>query len=92
MNITNHAIIKKLASNDLWTQLNQIQEECAELIVAINKLRRNKKDAYESVVKEIADVTIMMEQAKYIFDAIDINNSIDEKLSRCNLRLKDGKL
>ena len=60
MNITYHVddITKKLFDNALTTwgeesQLGQVQEECAELIVAINKYKRQLP---VDVIDEIADV------------------------------------
>ena len=55
-------------------QSNQLIEECAELIQAINKHRRVKvagnkhkvQMALESIVEEIADVEIMLEQIKFL--------------------------
>ena len=55
-------------------QSNQLIEECAELIQAVNKYRRvkvagNKHEvqmALENLIEEVADVEIMLEQIKYL--------------------------
>lgn len=59
-------------------QSNQLVEECAELIQAVNKYRRaetglgqpvaedKKAIAYDNLVEEIADVELMLEQVKYL--------------------------
>lgn len=59
-------------------QSNQLVEECAELIQAVNKYRRvetglgqpvaedKKAVAYNNLVEEIADVELMLEQIKYL--------------------------
>ena len=59
-------------------QSNQLVEECAELIQAVNKYRRvetglgqpvaedKKAIARDNLVKEIADVELMLEQVKYL--------------------------
>lgn len=59
-------------------QSNQLVEECAELIQAVNKYRRavaglgqpvaeeKKAVAFENLIEEIADVEIMLEQIKYL--------------------------
>lgn len=59
-------------------QSNQLIEECAELIQAVNKYRRastglgqpvaedKKAVAYDNLVEEIADVELMLEQIKYL--------------------------
>ena len=73
-------------------QLNQLQEELAELIVAINKYRRNA-DNITNLVEEIADVEIMLRQIKYLLalnpdylEGIRIN-----KLLRQEGRIKEEK-
>ncbi len=58
-------------------QSNQLIEECAELIQAVNKYRRavaregafvekQKKRALDNLVEEMVDVEIMLEQIKYL--------------------------
>lgn len=50
------------------TQIRQTMEECAELIVVLNKALRYPEQPEKDVLEEIADVTIMVEQMKQIFD------------------------
>ena len=48
-------------------QINQVSEECAELVIALNKWRRSpddKKPDLRTIAEEIADVQIMLEQMK----------------------------
>jgi NTP pyrophosphatase (non-canonical NTP hydrolase) len=95
MNIVEKSrVIKMLAGRDVWDQLNQLQEECAELIVAINHHRRAKKsDTMANLVEEIADVSIMIEQAVIFLDAASkVDNVKAQKLIRANERIKDGRL
>ena len=57
-------------------QSEQLVEECAELIQAVNKYRRargtgqathiSEKEAFNNLVEEIADVEKMLEQLKYL--------------------------
>lgn len=57
-------------------QSEQLVEECAELIQAVNKYRRargtgqptalSEEAAFENLVEEIADVESMLEQIKYL--------------------------
>ena len=57
-------------------QSNQLVEECAELIQAVNKYRRargtgqettfNEQVALDNLIEEIADVEIMLEQIKHL--------------------------
>lgn len=86
-------IISKLASRDIWEQLNQTQEECAELIAAINHFRRGKKgDRYQDLCAEVADVKIMIEQLCIILDRDSIEKVMIEKLSRAKERIENGQL
>lgn len=48
-------------------QLRQTQEECGELIVAINHVFRHRANV-NSLLEEIADVEIMINQLKLFFD------------------------
>lgn len=50
------------------SQVNQLIEECAELIVALNHARRVSWDGApaDHVVEELADVEIMLEQMRMI--------------------------
>lgn len=73
-------------------QLNQLQEELAELIKAVNKYRRDE-DNIDNLIEEIADVEIMIEQIKYLLhlnpeylEMITIN-----KLLRQKRRIKEEK-
>jgi NTP pyrophosphatase (non-canonical NTP hydrolase) len=86
-------VIKKLASGDIWTQLNQAQEEAAELIVAINHHRRVKNnETLRELQKEIADNVIMLNQLCMMFCKKEIDGHISEKLMRASGRIKDGSL
>ena len=59
-------------------QSNQLIEECAELIQAVNKYRRASgkgqktstefKIAFMNIIEEVADVEVMLEQIKYLLN------------------------
>lgn len=49
----------------LDAQLDMLQEECAELIQAASKYKRN--GSY-SIIEEMADVYIMLDQVAYLLD------------------------
>lgn len=59
-------------------QSNQLIEECAELIQALNKYRRaggkeqktdiGVLDALANVIEELADVEVMLDQIKYLLN------------------------
>lgn len=71
------------------SQMDMMCEECAEFIQARNKLRRNTNGAYDSLLGEIADVAIMVEQMKLICGADRIESIINDKLNRQIERIKD---
>lgn len=75
-------------------QLNQVIEECAELIQAINKFRRNPtSETILQLCGEIADVEIMCEQARLMFAAGDMVEDIKaKKLERLKNRLLTEEL
>jgi len=47
-------------------QMDQLVEECAELIAAINRYHRRRTDI-APVIEELADVAIMLEQMSLVF-------------------------
>jgi len=49
-------------------QIGIAMEECAELIQALSKYRRYGESAIHQVIGEMADVQIMLDQLKKIFD------------------------
>ena len=69
--------LKKIAKyHGKKTQLEQIIEESAELIVAVRKYLREAEDLpFVNVVEEIADVEVMTNQIKYLFG---IENKVEE--------------
>jgi len=70
-------------------QINQAIEEMAELMVAFNKLRRNRTaDTYNDVCEEIADVEIMMAQMREYFNQDIINQHKVHKINRLKRLLK----
>lgn len=69
------------------SQMNMVQEECAELIQAVSKVRRfANNEAMKNLVEEIADVKIMLEQLERIFD---IRFQVDEAISIKLMLLED---
>ena len=92
----NNEAIKKIAKNYGYdAQSRQLIEEMAELTVALNKYYRvsiltpervNFAERIElgNIKEEIADVTIMIEQIKYLLQisGTDINQIIEQKLNR----------
>lgn len=83
-------------------QLRQLQEECAELIVAVNHyLRKHKeKDSYGGtmalmkIIEEVADVEIMIAQLPEMFEEFReaADGVKEEKLTRLAVRLEKKKM
>lgn len=76
---------------DKWgtkAQLTVAIEELAELIKEISKVKRGMGDM-NNLAEEIADVEIMCEQLRYIFDIDSVVDAWKEsKLTRLANRLK----
>jgi NTP pyrophosphatase (non-canonical NTP hydrolase) len=77
-------------------QLRQLQEECAELIVAVNKwFRYTSPSALHKLAEEIVDVQIMLDQTKFMHSEIIWGEILDcmgevreEKLKRLEEMVK----
>ena len=81
-------------------QLDQVQEEAIELALAIRKYKRAQLGvAYttegeletrtKELISEIADVIIMTQQCRLIFDDNTIQAEIDRKLTRQRERINN---
>ena len=85
-------------AKDKWgidSQLDQATEEMAELIVAINKVKRTKLDlAYkkeqvmDNFFEEIADVKMCIEQLEYLFGENQVEEMLEKKLQKFLGQLK----
>lgn len=81
------AAIKKYG---VYSQVEMAIEECSELIQAIQKTKRNNSIiASNNVCEEIADVEIMIEQLRGIYDSNLIDRYKSEKLERLETRIKN---
>jgi len=80
--------ITKLGSN---RQMDQAEEECMELCLALRHFKRLKADEND-VITEIADVTIMCQQLARIFGRRKVKDEIDRKRKRLAERLLSKKL
>lgn len=75
------------------SQMGIAQEECAELIQAISKVRRKgeTEDTLDHLAEEIADVRIVCCQLSGIFGVTDKVNQYElDKLNRQLKRIKEG--
>ena len=78
-------------------QTEMVIEECLELALALQKLKRNRGNIEEktlAVIDEIADVRIIIEQAIILFSDPDntIQKRIDFKMNRLKERLNEGTM
>jgi NTP pyrophosphatase (non-canonical NTP hydrolase) len=82
--------IEQIATHYGFTsQADMLTEECAEYMVALNKLRRGKTEAYDNIKEEVADVLIVARQLRYLLGYEDIDRIINEKLDRQIRRIAD---
>ena len=84
-------------------QCNQLIEECAELIQAVNKYRRaqgigqktslREVDALHNLIEEMVDVEIMLDQLKYLLKLSDeeIRMVAEYKIRRTEKRRDEGR-
>lgn len=78
---------------DKWgkeAQIDMIEEECLELALAIQKLKRKRGivvDKVFNICDEIADCKIMLRQAEKIFDKQLIDERVRFKMNRLKDRL-----
>lgn len=71
------------------SQLRMLQEECGELIAAVNHADRGRIGRTE-LADEIADVTIMVRQARLIVGSVAVDKKIEQKLKRLAGRLESS--
>lgn len=68
-------------------QLRQMQEEASELVTAVNHFFR-QKISQDSLIDEIADVEIMIDQMRIYFGDKEIDEKKTHKLTRARDRIK----
>lgn len=73
------------------SQIDQMCEECAEFVVARSKVRRNVPGAWDNLIEEVADISIMVDQMKLIIGEDKINSVRAKKLRRQILRIRKEK-
>jgi NTP pyrophosphatase (non-canonical NTP hydrolase) len=81
-------------------QYDQCVEECAELIVAINKYKRkclyneyqNNPEVEENLVEELADTFMCVEQLIGYMGTDRLNKKLDEKLDKLSGQIEKQKL
>lgn len=74
-------------------QLDMVVEECSELIKAVCKFKRHKSTANgDEILKECADVVIMVKQALIIINSTDtdLKKEVNYKINRLKERLENN--
>ena len=72
------------ATIDKWgedAQYDQAVEECAELIAALKHFRRGKIDQ-QTLIEELADVTLMLGQLSWMFGQEQVDAAIKRKRAK----------
>lgn len=85
--IDNEILVEAIDRYGTEAQLMMVLEEMSELQKEICKWFRGKRDR-DAMADEVADVEIMLEQVKIIFDLhSEVNEHIDRKIERLQYRL-----
>lgn len=75
-------------------QILQLSEECTELSLAAQKIKRNlsgdKKISLDNLIEEMADVKIMISQIEYLLKCKgEVDKVVENKLNRTLRRIKE---
>ena len=76
--------IKRIAKHyGFRHQLTKATEECGEFIAALSKLA-NDEGSRKDVLEEMADVLVMLEQARYFLniDSSELHKAMEAKINR----------
>ena len=81
---------RAIAKFGINNQVLMIIEECSELILAISHYNRGRVRS-DAVMEEIVDLTIMLEQARLIYDPTDteFGRIYIEKINRLEKLIKE---
>ena len=73
------------------SQADMLIEEAAEYMVALNKLRRGKSEAFKNIKEEVADILVVASQLRYLLGEDEIDSIMNKKLKRQLQRIKQEK-
>lgn len=74
-------------------QREQFEEECAEAILAAQKVKRSgSNSAFVNLAEEVADVLIMAEQMRCLISPSLVDSFVEKKLQRQIKRIKEEEL
>lgn len=89
--MTDTVYAEALALYGKENQLRQAQEECGELIAAINQHLRHDRRS-DAVVEEMADVWIVLTQLQLAFPKDEFDAAVQSKLLRLRERMEEEKI
>lgn len=69
-------------------QMRKAQEECGELIVAINHFLEGRKGGLENVIEETADVLLVANELRKIVGPRKVDEVFKAKVARLNERVR----
>ena len=73
--------IKQIADHyGFSSQADMMIEEAAEYMVALNKLRRGKSEAFKNIKEEVADILVVASQLRYLLGEDEIDSIMNKKL------------
>lgn len=84
MNVLKLAVLKWGSEK----QLDMLQEECAELISAINKFKRGRITT-KTLAQEIVDVKIMVQQMWEVFAPEELDEAYELKINRLERKINE---
>ena len=91
--IDDGVLVRALKFWGVESQMDMVIEECLELALALQKLKRKRGDVEQkvlNVIDEIADVKIMLRQAEIVFGEEAVNKRVEFKISRLEGRIEEG--
>ena len=91
--MTEKLLIQAIETFGEVSQRDMAIEECAELIKALCKYKRNIREAVANVLEETVDVSLAVEQMRYIFDHDGQFEEIrKKKLDRLAQKIEAGNI
>lgn len=87
------SLVKIFNHYGLKTQLGMLQEESAEAIQAVNKMRRySDSKSTEHLVEEIADLYIVLSQLMIYYGPNRVNAIVEKKIARELKRISNNTM
>lgn len=86
--INQNVLDKALAKWGEWSQVEMCIEECSELILALQKRKRDDSEEKQAnVIEELADVRITIESLIQLIGESEVQKVVDHKIDRLERRI-----